>query len=140
MPFWLRLFIATVSVAIEWLSVTDAFLANSLTNLYTLIASISVTLLGFVLTALSILVAVPDKRLISSMKESGHYAELTNELFWTAVFMFAALLVSVINLFFPVVYQLYALLVLSFIFILALLLFSSSGYKFYLVMEFIGRD
>lgn len=129
-------------VAVSSFLYGDLLLVNSETwrDLCSLLATLFATLLGFVVTALSILTAVPDKKLIGNLKRSGHYQHLISELFWTATAMFFGLVAAVVFLFGPVICQQYTFAFLAFVFSIALYLFGSSGYKFYLVMEFMHRD
>ncbi len=53
----------------------------NLDGLVTTIATVAGALLGFLLTALAIIIALPNKRLLRNMAKTGHAASLYSELF-----------------------------------------------------------
>lgn len=136
---WIRALVSIAAAVIVYLKGGNLPVETA-HDLYVLVATLSGTLLGFVLASLSILMAVPDKRLISKMRGSGHYQQLTRELFFTSVNMFVSIVVAICCLFISSAYATLLLSAVIFCFTLSLLFFASVGCKFYLVMEFIGEE
>jgi len=101
-------------------------------NLNTLTATLSATLLGFVITALSILTAASSKKAVSALQESGHFKNLTNHLFFCSGFLLLTVISSFIALIFDNCIPTYIIIAL---FTISLYDFISSGVKFYLVIN-----
>ena len=55
------------------------------------IISTSATLLGFTLTALAIMVSMPDLKMLTKLKESGHYQELIDRMMSAITMLMVAL-------------------------------------------------
>ena len=136
---WIKVLVS-IGMAVLVLLYGGKIDAQTAQSIYNLVATLAATLLGFVFTALSILVAVPDKRLVSSIKKSGHYSQLTRELFLTSVGMFLSLVTAVVMMFGPDECIVYVLALLIGVFTISLALFASSGHKFYLVLDYIAKD
>lgn len=64
-------------------------------------ASISATLLGFIIAALSILASLMDRTLLKNMNKTGHFSVLLDELRVAAEFFLLVVVVSLISLFLP---------------------------------------
>jgi hypothetical protein len=62
-------------------------------------ASVSATLLGFLLAALAILRAAEGRTLVANMRKTGHSDTLLNEMFFAAVSCFIVLLTSLAGFF-----------------------------------------
>lgn len=97
-------------------------------------ATISATLLGFLIAALSILVSVGDKTLVANMKRTGHYKVLMDNLFWTAAWLSLAMILALATLFFSCL-QAYIMLATIGVFVLGLSSLGIAGYRFYRVVE-----
>ncbi|MGC3875012.1 hypothetical protein ACPF7Z_17305 [Halomonas sp. GXIMD04776] len=61
----------------------------------TTFATLSATLFGFLMTSLSILVAISDRDFIKNLRLTGHYKVLVNQLFKTASFLLVTIVVSI---------------------------------------------
>ncbi|WP_054285942.1 hypothetical protein [Gulbenkiania mobilis] len=89
------------SAVLLWLSITrwyptpDATLSTA-AGAY---ASVAVTMLGFTLAMLAILVSVADRRLIRNMGRTGHYQRLLKGLYWASAYYAATMLASLVTLF-----------------------------------------
>lgn len=112
--------------------------ATSSKDIFGLIASLSATLLGFVFTALSILIAVPDRGLITALKESGHYNLLVREMFKASAILFISSVISIIFLVAPKQHYEIMLSLLTFVYVFALSMFVRVGHKFYLLITHIN--
>lgn len=58
------------------------------------LAGVAVTLLGFLVAALSILVAVMDRRLIVNLRKTGHYDQLLFDIMYSALAFLATLILA----------------------------------------------
>lgn len=98
------------------------------------VASISVTMLGFMLAALAVLASINHTKLVAGMRKTGHYTELLVRLFaGCTFFLFCALSgfavmfgVPVSGMVFPVIAGLH---------VAALLALLDIGSKFWLVLR-----
>ena len=120
------------------------FKCSSMTNetahdIFLLTASLSGTLLGFVLVAASILMTISNRDLIKKLVISGHHSELKNGLFWSACTMFVNMILAFFFLFVGAEYLLELITVLSFTFVYSLCVLLSASYKLYLVVEYIDN-
>lgn len=108
-------------------------------DIFLLTASLSGTLLGFVLVAASILMTISNRDLIKKLVISGHHSELKNGLFWSACTMFVNMILAFFFLFVGAEYLLELITVLSFTFVYSLCVLLSASYKLYLVVEYIDN-
>lgn len=63
------------------------------------IASAAGTLLGFLLTAMTVLTAVMDRTLVANMVKTGHYQRLIRETFFCCAMLLVLLVSSVLTMF-----------------------------------------
>lgn len=61
----------------------------------TTFATLSATLFGFLMTSLSILIAVSDRDFVKNLRLTGHYKLLVSQLFFTGGILLVTLVVSV---------------------------------------------
>lgn len=112
-------------------SPSDNSAAASVASTY---AQVGVTLLGFMLTVMAILVSVSGSVLLNNMREQGHYADLIGSLYWGCVLLLAMTCLSILFLWgitFPYIEITRALLAFS---LSALVNLVEVGYKFRLVL------
>jgi len=64
-------------------------------------AQIAGTMLGFLITALSILTAMINVKLLANMKRTGHYETLVDRLIFTSAFFLVTMLVSMAAMLLP---------------------------------------
>jgi hypothetical protein len=76
----------------------DKWLDENATGMYQVLAAIGGTLLGFVLTGVSILLAFPETPRIELLKESPHYREIYTIYFSSIRYLALLTVVSVIGL------------------------------------------
>ena len=136
---WIKVLVSLV-VAIAVYRYHAIVPSDRFSDIYTLAASLSATLLGFVFTALSILIAVPSAPLIAKLKASGHYEQLTYEMLLTAAVLFIGMVIGMTATLAPTICQGYVLCLVAGIFALSMQCFAFVGYKFYLVMEYLGKQ
>lgn len=99
-----------------------------------LMASLAGTLLGFLLTALAIITALPDQRFVANLGRTGHGKKLYTELCGAA---FVFVLITAASLAYFLVGGDWEANVASLVgayFALGLLVMASAGYKFYQVL------
>lgn len=127
------------SILVGWLAcnaVTD-FTASDIKTVAGTMAGVTTTLLGFVIAALSILVAVSDKPLLSNMRKSGHYQALLRRMFWTSAALSLSAASAVLALFMTQSDAARALVLAAAAFGGACVVFASSARKFFLVTQFL---
>lgn len=98
-------------------------------------ASVAVTMLGFTLAMLAILVSVADRRLIRNMGRTGHYKLLLQGLYWSAAYYAATMLISLVTLFFTDTYLRVSIAISSGSMIGATICLASMSYKLWRVLN-----
>ncbi len=86
-------------LAALWFFLQGTADVDQLRSIANTLATLSGTLLGFILTVLSILTAVLDRKLIQNMQKSGHFAVLVRHAFNTCIGLFALLVVTLVAVF-----------------------------------------
>jgi hypothetical protein len=99
------------------------------------LAGVAVTLLGFLVAALSILVAVLDRRLIINLRKTGHYDRLLVELMHSALAFLATLVLALAAILAPNAWLVTAaaISVVSLVYSLAVMV--RAGIKFTVVIQ-----
>lgn len=120
-----------VMVVCNWTVMSDLRTAASS------FASLAGTMLGFVVTALSILMSLGGSVLIQKMKETGHLNALLHDLLVTSAYFGVALLAAI-----PPIFAWRAELVFPLagsvgFFIAGLARMTRAGHRFYLVLAFV---
>lgn len=62
-------------------------------------ASVGVTMLGFMLAMLAVLVSVSDRRLLRNMNRTGHLRRLLEKVYWTGAYFGVSMVASLAGLF-----------------------------------------
>lgn len=129
----IRLLLATGGGISAW-HMISAMEKNAIHDIAISFSTTAGTLLGFTITALSILVAVSDRRLVSNLIATGHYNRLWRELYFTSIGYLIALCLSIVCLFLRAenldIGVSFAAAAMTF----STILLISAGHKFYLVM------
>lgn len=73
--------------------------AARLYSLANTLATVSGVLFGFLLTAIAMMVSLPDRKLVANMRLTGHYGVLVRGALQTCGFHFLALSVSLLSIF-----------------------------------------
>ena len=100
------------------------------------IATLSITLFGFMLAALSILVAVRHRPLLETMAKTGHYMVLVQTIFISSAFLFASGAFSLLCIFIGASEPVWIAIVFTLSVGLSEVLVA--GYRFYRTMEFLN--
>lgn len=104
----------------------------------TTLSGLSGTLLGFLVAALSVLVAVSDKPLIRNMRKTGHFTVLLKNLFGAAVAFLLTLIFAGASLFLELPLLHFATIITTVLLVNALYFFVIAGRRFYKVMMFVS--
>ena len=97
-------------------------------------ATVSVTLMGFSMTALAILTALTNRRLLVNMAKTGHARRLYQGLFGATTWFLFSLIVSLVGLFWRGDPLIWVTILLISIFSFALAKFVYAGVRFYIVL------
>lgn len=98
-------------------------------------ASVSVTLLGFLITAVAIISALAQETLILNMKKTGHYLVLMREVFLTCRLLLLTLVACLITLILPDNLSAISMAFVFFSLFLSLFYTLSAGHKFFNVIS-----
>lgn len=97
----------------------------------TTFATLSATLFGFLMTSLSILIAISDREFIKNLRLTGHYKALVEELFKTAGLLLLTVIVAVCgHVLSDEIQKNIAVAMSAALLLLSLLSFITAGYKF----------
>jgi len=133
---WVKAIIVLCAGYLAWSYMPET---EHMRTFFGVIAGVSATLLGFIIAALSILTAVLGRRFISNLKKTGHYDTLIDELLRAAFAFLASLIVSLVSILVNNFYVCYAFVTVVVVTTLAIVLFVSSGRKFYLVIRYLSN-
>ena len=108
---------------------------NDLSLVISTLATISATLVGFAITALSIMLTVGDRRFISNLRKTGHFKNLTDHLLRASSILFFAGVVALVGMFLDGQLRVGCASLSAGVFALGLLSFAGAGRKFSMVIE-----
>lgn len=94
-----------------------------------------ITLFGFLLTSLSILIGLSDREFIKALKESGHYRTFLQNFIYCIVLAWISILINMLLIFLPRFNSKILLLALIFFFILLNLFLISLGLKMWAIIK-----
>jgi hypothetical protein len=77
---------------------SDEIKPEALVNASGVITGLSGTLLGFLITSMSLITALMDKKLVINMIKTGHYKTLVGDTILTCVFLLLSIIASLITL------------------------------------------
>lgn len=100
---------------------------------------ISITLLGFLITSLSIIISASDKSLIIVMQKNGFYHVLIMKILQCALFSFLLFIVSAVSKLFPLFYEDNINLLCFFLFITLILTIVDLGWRLWLTFSFLSK-
>lgn len=98
-----------------------------------LVSSISGTILGFLLTAIAMLTAVMDRKLVENMRKTGHYRVFIVDCFINCFLLLWAMIFGIVTLFTINPYLSYIFYTMIFFSISAILLLITQGHRFLLI-------
>ncbi len=109
-------------------------------RLYTIagaLAGATATLLGFLITAVSILTALMNRRLLQNMRRTGHYRRLVLDTFLSCALLFATLIICIVSMFLGGVPLIGTFSVMLFFALLSFLYVAEAGHRFYTIIKLI---
>lgn len=130
----IRLLCAIAAGYLAWSGIAEKS-AQDLVSIASSFASVSGTLFGFLLAALSILTALSDRLLVANMIKTGHYKKLLHELYMAASFYLAVVIISLAALFVPNESLPWLVIIAASLMVTATLVFASAFKKFYTVIS-----
>ena len=110
--------------------------ADDMSELFLAFAALSGTLLGFVISSMSILTGLRVDEAMDKLVGTGHYPALMQNLFSTGVLLFMSMIFAIVSYFWDNVFIWKSGFAL---FILSILTLAVVGFRFYLVMNFINK-
>lgn len=129
---WGSLFLKIIlALAVAWLFYYKSSMdADRVRAACSVIASVSVTLLGFLITAVAIVTALAQETLMLNMKKTGHYVTMINGVFFTCFLLLITLIASIVTLTLTDGLVLKGGAVVTFSVSLSLVYTLTSGYRF----------
>jgi len=124
----------TIAVSVGCVTYQLAPISSHFASQLSSIASATITLLGFIIAAITILMSIDDRLLIKRMKQSGHYKNLINSMSYTAVLMFITTVFAFVSSFMQGEFHLMSTAITVAITTLAFLVFARTCYKLWRVM------
>ena len=110
--------------------------ADDMSELFLAFAALSGTLLGFVISSMSILTGLRVDEAIDKLVGTGHYPVLMQNLFHTGVLLFMSMIFAIVSYFWDNV----SIWKSGFaLFVLSILTLGVVGFRFYVVMSFISK-
>lgn len=100
---------------------------------------ISITLLGFLITTLSVLISASDKSLVIIMQRKGFYHVLIMKILQCALFSFLLFLASTVSKLLPMFYEYNINLLCFFLFITLILIIVDLGWRLWLTFYFLSK-
>lgn len=97
-------------------------------------AQVSATLLGFLITGLSILASVSGNRLLKKMQESGHYQVLLKKIFVVSIWYASSLVIGCWTVISPFNLLFVSAYISLFVFLSSILMLGDIGWRFWLVL------
>jgi hypothetical protein len=104
-------------------------------NLANTLATVSGVLFGFLLTAIAMMISLPDRRLIANMRLTGHYRVLMKGTLRACGAHFAALAISLLAAFSEGRFLEWAVMLALSVEVFAILRTAQAGRRFWLVLE-----
>lgn len=101
---------------------------------------LSITLLGFLITTLSILISASDKSLIIIMQKNGFYHVLIMKILKCALFSFLLFISSTVSKLLPMFYEYNINLLCFFLFITLILIIVDLGWRLWLTLSFLSKN
>ncbi|CNE36177.1 hypothetical protein [Yersinia intermedia] len=93
----IRISLSLCVVGLFWFK-KDIIKLEALLNASSVIVGLAGTLLGFLITSISLITALMDKRLIANMIKTGHYQRLVSDTILTCMFLLIVIISSLVTI------------------------------------------
>lgn len=130
---WSKFFCPVIAVLLVWFAMKGNY--KALDALVPVIAGVAATMLGFLVTALSILMTLTGHRLIENMRRTGHLRQMVLGFFISGVFFLSSLIIALLDLMMPTLCNYWVGILSMGLLASALCFFIIGGWWFYLVVE-----
>lgn len=107
----------------------------AVSNLMTTLSSVFATLLGFIITAITLLASLLDKPLLKNMQKTGHYKRLMTDAFDTCFVMLVLILGCLIGLMLKVKQQELLIAVLIVLVVMSILCLLQTGKRLFNIVK-----
>lgn len=108
---------------------------NRIWSLGASLASVSGVLFGFMLTALAMIVTMPERQLMANLRKTGHHHQLIVAMFWTAAIHFVTLVFALSAAFLVGTPSRFSVFVAIGFEVVALIETVDAGHKLWLVLD-----
>lgn len=133
---WYDLILLTIFLWFSWHTLTGN--VDVARALLPVVAGVSATLLGFLVTALSILMTLSGQRLIENMRRTGHLRRMVRNFFSAGVAFLITLIFSLISMMIKDDMSHYGGVAAAGLLFLSLHFFIIGGYNFYQIVDHIS--
>lgn len=101
------------------------------------LAGATATLLGFLITAVSILTALLNRQLLQNMRRTGHYRRLILDTFLACALLFFTILTCIVSMFLSGIPLASLFSVMLFVALLGFIYVAEAGHRFYTIIKLI---
>jgi len=108
---------------------------SAVSNLMTTLSSVFATLLGFIITAITLLASLLDKPLLKNMQKTGHYKRLMTDAFDTCLVMLILILNCLIGLMLKIKQQELLIVVLIVLVVMSILCLLKTGKRLFNIVK-----
>lgn len=107
----------------------------AISSLMATLSSVFATLLGFIITAITLLASLLDKPLLKNMQKTGHYKRLMTDAFDTCLVMLILILSSLIGLMLKIKQQELLIVVLIVLVVMSILCLLKTGRRLFNIVK-----
>ena len=126
-----------VGIAVGWLYWRQLphMPVAAIPNLMTTLAGVFATLLGFIITAITLLASLLDKPLIRNMQKTGHYRRLMTDAFDTCMVLLVVVMTCLVGLMLTESWQTKAIAVITGLVMTAVLYLYQTGRRLFNIIH-----
>ncbi|SFF36678.1 hypothetical protein SAMN05216563_12910 [Phytobacter palmae] len=128
-----RAFLSALVVTLFWYK-SEGVKVEALVNASGVITGLAGTLLGFLITSMSLITALMDKKLVINMIKTGHYKCLISDTILTCTFLLALIVSCVVCLISQASMIIYTFHVIIFFLCISILYLIEAGKRFSIVV------
>ncbi len=120
----------SAAIALAFVCRADSHKVEELHSIAGVIAGVSGTLLGFLITSMALITAIMDRTLIANMRKTGHYQRLIGGAFTTCAVLLGTVVSCITSLFFSNPVHVWVFASVLFFLALSVLYVIESGRRF----------